>query len=84
MHHRRYDISSFTERILAAGLQVETSFTINKMGVVGWLINGKVLRRKTLGRFQLKIFNALVPLFRIIDPLLPWPGLSLVVVAKKK
>jgi len=51
---------------------------------LGWWLNGKIFCRKTLGRFQLKIFNVLVPVLRIVDPLLPWTGLSLVVVARKK
>ena len=83
-HLRRYNMSTFIPRLVEAGLEVETAFSMNKMGVIGWLINGKVLRRKTLGRFQLKVFNALVPVFKFVDPILPWTGLSLVVVAKKK
>ena len=82
-HVRRYDPTSFAPRLVAASLQPETSFTMNKPGVLGWLLNGKLLRRKTLGRLQLKTFNTLVPFFRVVDPFLPWPGLSLVVVAKK-
>jgi len=31
----------------------------------------------------LKAFNMLVPVFKLIDPLLPWKGLSLVIVARK-
>jgi len=62
-HFRRYSISSFTPRLLDVGFVIEVSFTMNKMGVLGWLINVKVLRRKTLGRFQLKVFNALIPIF---------------------
>jgi len=83
-HLRRYNVSSFIPRLAAAGLEVETAFSMNKAGVIGWLLNGKILRRKTLGRFQLKVFNAFVPVLKVVDPILPWTGLSLVVVAKKK
>jgi hypothetical protein len=31
----------------------------------------------------LKIFNVLVPVFKLIDRILPWKGLSLVIVARK-
>ena len=37
----------------------------------------------TIGRFGLKMFNLLVPLFKLIDPVLPWKGLSLIIVARK-
>jgi len=80
---RRFSVPSVTARLHEAGFEVETCFSMNKVGVFGWWFNGKILRRKTLGRFQLKLFNALVPVFKIVDPLLPWMGLSLIVVAKK-
>jgi len=83
-HLRRYNLSSFKPRLAEAGLEVEKAFSMNKAGVLGWLLNGKILRRKILGRFQLKVFNMLVPVFKVIDPILPWTGLSLVVVAKRK
>lgn len=83
-HCRRYSPKSLQESLARAGLAVETSFSLNKPGVAGWYLNGNVLRRKKLGRFQMKAFNALVPLFRVLDPLLPWTGLSLVAVAKKR
>jgi hypothetical protein len=31
----------------------------------------------------MKLFNALVPVFKVVDPILPWTGLSLVVVARR-
>jgi len=83
-HHRRYSRDQLTEQLRNEGFEIETLFSMNKPGVIGWYINGNILRRKTLGRVQMKIFNALVPLFRILDPVLPWTGLSLVVVARKQ
>ena len=82
-HFRRYDIRSFQPRLEAAGFELDTHFTMNRMGVIGWFLNGKVLRRRSLGRYQLKLFNTLMPLFRVMDRLLPWNGLSLVVTARR-
>ena len=82
-HYRRYGRKALENQLRTAGWEVEKSFSMNKPGVLGWILNGQVLHRKALPRFQLKLFNALVPLFRVIDPLFPWTGLSLVVVAKK-
>jgi hypothetical protein len=83
-HWRRYSKDEMTPKLAGLGFDVETVFSMNKPGVLGWFLNGKVLRRKTLGKFQMKLFNALVPMFKILDPLLPWTGLSLVVVARKR
>ena len=82
-HCRRYTESAMTGQLRAAGFQVEKVFSMNKPGVLGWWLNGKVLRKKTLGKLQMKLFNVLVPVFKLVDPLLPWTGLSLVVVARK-
>lgn len=79
-HRRRYSKQKIISLLSESGFVVETVFSMNKLGVLGWWLNGKVFRRKTLGKAQLKLFNALVPMIRLLDPLLPWMGLSLVVV----
>ncbi len=82
-HHRRYDKDRLRGLFEDLGYQIEELFTLNKIGVLGWWYRGKVVKQKAIGRFGLKAFNVLVPLFKLIDPLLPWPGLSLVIVARK-
>lgn len=83
-HVRRYNARSFETRLRAAGFDVERVFSMNKVGVFGWILNGKILRRKSLGRFQMKAFNAIVPVLKLVDRLMPWTGLSLVVVARRR
>jgi hypothetical protein len=63
--------------------EIEECFTLNKVGVIGWGYRGKIAKQKAIGRFGLKVFNVMVPILKIIDPILPWKGLSLVVVARK-
>ncbi len=82
-HYRRYDKDRLRGLFEVLGYKVEECFTLNKIGVLGWWWRGKVAKQKAIGRLGLKAFNVLVPLFRLIDPILPWPGLSLVIVAKK-
>jgi len=83
-HRRRYSKEEMRNLLSREGFIIDTLFSMNKAGVAGWFMNGKVWGRRTLGRVQIKLFNALVPLFKILDPILPWIGLSLVVVARKK
>jgi glycosyltransferase involved in cell wall biosynthesis len=82
-HHRRYTPASLTGALQAAGLQLEHLRHFNKMGVLGWAINGRLLRREKFGRIQLKLYNTLAPLVRLLDRVLPTPGLSLVAVARR-
>ena len=80
-HFRRYERKHLEYTLSRAGLKIEHLFSFNKMGVLGWLIKGKILRAKTLGRISLKLYNISVRFLKIIDPILPWRGLSWFVVA---
>jgi len=82
-HYRRYDESRLTHLFTGLGYEIEELFTLNKIGVLGWWYRGKIAKKQAIGRFSLKLFNILVPVFKLIDPILPWKGLSLVIVAKK-
>ncbi len=82
-HFRRYDQQRLKSLVTSLDYEIEELFTLNKIGVLGWWYRGKVAKQKTIGRFGLKVFNVLVPIIKLIDPLLPWKGLSLVIVARK-
>jgi len=82
-HYRRYDKSQLSSMFENLGYSIEKLFTLNKIGVLGWWYRGKIAKQQAIGRFGLKVFNVLVPLLKLIDPLLPWQGLSLVIVARK-
>lgn len=82
-HFRRYNELSLKGLFSGLNYDIEELFTLNKTGVLGWWYRGKIARQKAIGRFGLKAFNVLVPIFKWIDPVLPWKGLSLVIVARK-
>jgi SAM-dependent methyltransferase len=82
-HVKRYTTTDFRAEIEAQGFEVEKTFHFNKMGVLGWAFNGKVLGRSEMARFQLKLYDSMTWLWRRIDRFLPWHGLSLIAVARK-
>jgi glycosyltransferase involved in cell wall biosynthesis len=82
-HQRRYTQKQLTELANKAGFCVETVLEFNRIGVLAWWINGKLLRRRTFGFFQIKLLNLLTPLFRLLDKFLPLPPLSLIAVMRK-
>jgi len=82
-HQRRYTRAQFTELAAQAGFQVETLLSFNRVGSPAWWLNGRLLRRKTFGLWQIKTLNFLTPLFRVIDSFLPFPPLSLIAVLRK-
>lgn len=79
-HRRRYTREQLTAVGQQAGLRLETLLPFNRIGVVAWWLNGRVLRRKTFGLWQIKMLNLMTPLFRKIDRWLPLPPLSLIAV----
>jgi hypothetical protein len=80
---KRYTRKSLQESLERAGFQVEKIFDFNRFSVPGWWLNGKILRRKTFSRVQLKMLQITIPVLRRMDGALPWGGLSLIAVATK-
>lgn len=83
-HFRRYTSRELVERLRGAGFTVNSVRYWNSPGVVGWILNGKVLRRKGIPDWQLRTFNFVAPLVMAIESRLRLPiGLSLVATCVK-
>jgi len=83
-HLRRYRLNDVRWLLEQAGLRVQRMYSFNKIGALAWAVYGGLLRRRSINKLSLKIFDKTVWFWRRIDALLPWPGLSLVVVARKE
>ena len=79
-HWRRYTRDQLAETCVRAGFHVEEVIKFNRLGSPGWWWNGRVLKRRTFGFWQIKLLNLLVPLVRPIDRFLPFPHLSWIVI----
>ena len=77
------DTSGDSTAARCTGFLLERSHNLNRAGTLPWLVFGKLLGRERINKLTLKIFDKTVWLWRRIDPLMPWPGLSYVVVARK-
>ena len=82
-HERRYTRATLARALEAEGLRVVALKDFNRATVPGWWLNGRLLRRRHFGRAQLKAVNLLTWLFRLLEPVLPWHGVSLVAVAER-
>lgn len=78
-HYRRYRRRDLQELADVAGLRLEQARHFNPVGVLGWWLNGKVLRRAVLPAGQLRLYSRFaVPLSVLADRLNPFPlGISL-------
>jgi glycosyltransferase involved in cell wall biosynthesis len=82
-HHRRYTRKQLTDLVEQAGFHLERMLEFNRIGVIAWWLNARLLRRRTFGFWQIQLLNALTPVFRVLDNFLPLPPLSLIAVISK-
>jgi glycosyltransferase involved in cell wall biosynthesis len=82
-HCRRYTAASLRERMEAAGFEVVSCEGFNRLGTLGWFVSGKMLGKTTITPGQMKLFEWLMPLARLLERLPILPHLSLVAVGRK-
>jgi SAM-dependent methyltransferase len=81
-HHRRYKRAGLAELLNATGFRVAHIEYFNLAGIPGWWWAGRVFRRQTIPGGSLKLYDALVPLFRL-ERLIPWRvGQSLIAIGE--
>jgi glycosyltransferase involved in cell wall biosynthesis len=82
-HYRRYSHNELRGKMEQAGFLVDRILDFNRISRPAWYVTGCILKRSTLSRFQLSIFDRFVWLWRRIDGLLPWPPTSIIGIAVK-
>jgi glycosyltransferase involved in cell wall biosynthesis len=83
-HFLRYSKPQLQARLESAGFEVERIIEFNRVSRPGWYVTGTILKRNTLARLPLRVFNKLVWLWRRIDAKLPWGAVSIIAIARKK
>jgi glycosyltransferase involved in cell wall biosynthesis len=82
-HFRRYSETELRDRMTATGFRVEQVLRFNRITRPGWYVNGRILRREEFGRFQLRAFDILVPVWKAIDRFIPWKSVSIIGIGVK-
>jgi hypothetical protein len=83
-HYRRYSREELRGKLEAAGFRIERMLDFNRVSRPGWYMQGKVFQRSSVGRLQLRAFDALVWLWRRIDSHLPWAPVSIIAICTKE
>jgi glycosyltransferase involved in cell wall biosynthesis len=83
-HHRRYSRDDLTAKLEGAGLAVEHLSYFNMLGVPGWYLNSRVLKRQSVPGVQARINDWLVPWLRVERRFGPPVGMSLLAVARAR
>jgi glycosyltransferase involved in cell wall biosynthesis/ubiquinone/menaquinone biosynthesis C-methylase UbiE len=82
-HERRYTDQALRATLEGAGFGIERIFGFNRASRPGWWLNGTLLKRERFSRVQLKVLDWMIWLIRRIDGALPWPGVSLIAIARR-
>jgi hypothetical protein len=82
-HKRRFQRDEAVGLLRDAGMTVESVRGLNKISAPSWWLYSRVLRTSHISKLALKLFDKTVWIWRRIDGLLPWRGLSLILVARK-
>ncbi len=84
-HYRRYTKKSLSTLFLKNNFYIEKQYHFNLAAIGGWWFSGSILRKKIIPSGQMKIYNALVPIFKWADKLVAQRiGISVVVEGIKK
>lgn len=83
-HYRRYNRKSLRHLLSKVPLVIKQMRAFNLAGILGWWFAGKVMKKETLPAGSLKLYNALVPVFQVMDgATFTTVGLSIIAVAEK-
>jgi SAM-dependent methyltransferase len=82
-HFRRYTQESLRDRLAGAGFRVVALRNFNPLGILGWAVSARLLRRPTIDVGSARLFNRLVPVARRLDFLSRFAGLALLACAER-
>ncbi len=82
-HFRRYEKAELEQKVENAGFTLVDSRFLNRPGILGWYVNGKILRRRVLPRGQLAAFKLLMPILEKEAKSPPSTGMSLLAIGRK-
>jgi SAM-dependent methyltransferase len=82
-HYRRYHTDSLCRVIEENGFEVERLEWLNLLGIPGWYLNSRLLRRRTVPAMQVRLYDRLAPLLARAESAFRLPiGMSLLAVAR--
>jgi glycosyltransferase involved in cell wall biosynthesis len=81
-HVRRYTSTELHTKMQRAGFEVVMMEEFNRLGVPGWYLN-KLLGRRDLNPRQMRLFELLLPVAKVMEAMKMGRGLSLIGVGRK-
>jgi len=84
-HFRRYTKDTAGKKIKEAGFITVENKYINWLGLIGWFVNARILKKEIIPEGQLKLFNRIAKVFLYFEKFINPPfGLSVLAIGEKK
>ncbi len=84
-HYRRYSKKEIHTKVLQHGFEVLKQRYLNIIGILGWYLNGVILRKSIIPIGQLRTYEKMVPFLKFIEGIFPPPsGQSLFLMCRKR
>jgi SAM-dependent methyltransferase len=82
-HRRRFSSNQLRALLESSGFGLINVHQLNKIGTPAWWLHGRILRSPHISKLTLKLFDKSVWIWKRLDWIFPWHGLSLVAVARR-
>ena len=82
-HFRRYTRAELESKFAAVGFEVVKLQGFNRLGSLGWFISGKLFGVKTLSPGQMKLYELLLPIAKLLERIPLLPHLSIIATGRK-
>jgi hypothetical protein len=83
-HFRRYNKLALEKQLHKVGFKILKSRTLNFIGGLGWWLAGRVLKQQTIKKGNIRLFNAISPVFLFAERFWQPPvGTSVFIIARK-
>ena len=83
-HFRRYVKNELKEKISKTDFFIEDIFYFNMLGILGWYVNGHLLKRATISASAFRLYDRLIPICEFVERItFRKVGLSLICYLRK-
>jgi glycosyltransferase involved in cell wall biosynthesis len=82
-HVRRYTAQELHDKLAEAGFEVVHQQGFNRLGTVGWYVSGQLLGKEHLSPGQMKMYNRVLPVAKLLERVPALPALSAIAVGRK-
>jgi glycosyltransferase involved in cell wall biosynthesis len=83
-HRRRYSVAGLKTTLQQTGFKLDELHQINRMGAPIWYFSSRIIQSQRLSKLFLKVFDKTIVIWKLLDHVLPWGGVSMIAVSTRQ